>query len=148
MRWIALFLSAALLSAQTAPKAATPAAAPKAGAAAAAPKPVATSKQLMEIMLIPASEALFDVGSKEPKTDADWAAVKKQAIILAEGGQLLLVPGRAKPGVWNNTARQLMVAGAASVKAADEKNVDKIIEIGDQILMACEGCHKQYLPKK
>jgi len=145
MRCIALFLSAALLlSAQTAPK---PAAAPKVAAPAAA-HPVATSKQLMEMILIPASEALFDVGSKEPKTDADWAAVKKQAILLAEGGQLMLVPGRAKPGVWNNTARQLMLAGDASAKAVDAKNVDKITEIGDQILMACEGCHKQYLPKK
>jgi hypothetical protein len=113
-----------------------------------APKPVATSKQLMEMILIPASEALFDVGSKEPKTDADWAAVKKQAVLLAEGGQLMLIPGRAKPGVWNKNSRLLVAAGAAALKAAEAKNVDKIVEVGDQILMSCEGCHKQYLPKK
>ena len=113
-----------------------------------APKPVATAKQLMEMMLIPASEALFDVGSKEPKTDAEWAAVKTQAILLAEGGHLLLIPGRGKPGVWNRNARLLVAAGAASLKAAEAKNIDKVIEAGDLILASCEGCHKQYLPKK
>jgi hypothetical protein len=129
MRWLLFLAAGAALSAQT------PA------------KPVASAKQVMEYLLIPASEALFDVGSKEPKTDADWAAVRKQAILLAEGGHLMMIPGRNKPGVWNKNARLLVTAGAAALKAADAKNVDKIIEVGDQILMACEGCHKQYLPK-
>jgi hypothetical protein len=111
------------------------------------PKPVASIQQLMEVFLIPSSDALFNVGAKEPKTDADWAEVKKQAILLGEGGHLLLVNGRVRSATWRKTATELTLAGAASLKAAEAKDVDKLIEVGDQILGACEGCHKLHLKK-
>src|SRR5437867_3487688 len=73
--------------------------------AAAAPqstsKPVATVKDVMDYIVIPSSEFVFNAVSstegpngavnKEPKTEADWAEVRKYAVLLSEAGNLLMV---------------------------------------------------------
>jgi len=89
-------LLAVSLVAQTAkpaaPKPAAAAAQPRA-AAASGYKPSATVKEIMDYIVIPSSEALFNavsstsgangVENKAPKTDADWAAVRERALMLA-----------------------------------------------------------------
>jgi hypothetical protein len=105
-----------------------------------------------------------------PKTDEEWARVKAGAITLAEAANLLMVPGRrvARPGEKSETpgvelepeemdkliaadrpkfyehAKALHNAAMLAAAAADQKDADKIFEIGETIEMACENCHRMY----
>lgn len=91
-------------------------AAPRPAAAATAPRPVATVKDIMDIMLDPGSKVVFgavstEVGptgtvSKAPTSDAEWRTVKNNALMMIEGANLLLIAGRH-------------VADAADAKSAE-----------------------------
>jgi hypothetical protein len=41
-------------------------------------------------------------------------------------------------------AKALHDAGYAAVQAVDNKDAQKVFEVGEQIEQACENCHKQY----
>lgn len=113
--WIALLLSAPLalradLTAQLPPG--VPVAAAKAAAPATTPRPVASAryvitgsiKELMHGVIDPSADALWDAVSFDitaagvvetvPRTNNDWYAVRRHALILAESANLLRVPGR------------------------------------------------------
>jgi hypothetical protein len=110
-----------------------------------AARPVATVRQLHDAMMTPASDAIFNVGSEAPKNDKEWQAVRNSAVVLAESGNLLAMKGRARDtGAWLKFSLALVDAGAAAMKAADEKNTDALLAAGDQIVPVCEGCHKPY----
>jgi hypothetical protein len=77
-------------------------------------KPVVSVKELMQYMLDPASDFIFDAVKiettrkgtveKVPKTDADWEKIRVGAVTLAEGAYLLKVPRPfAPPGDENNS---------------------------------------------
>jgi len=67
-------------------------------------RPVATVKNIMETMIDPASDVIFAAVSSEvtangelekaPKDDNEWAVVRKNALIMLEGANLLIMPGR------------------------------------------------------
>ena len=110
-------------------------------------QPVGTTLQLMRAMVIPSSDAIFAVPGQAPKDDKEWAGVQNSALILAESGNLLMMNGRAKDGgEWMKDAKALVYAGNAAFKAANAKDVNKLTDIGDDILTACETCHKKYKP--
>ncbi len=108
-------------------------------------RPIASITQLMQAMVIPASNALFDVARNKPDTDEAWGAVKNQAVILAESGNLLLMRQPARDSeVWMSTSRALVEAGEAALKAAAAENVAAVAEAGNQIIEACESCHEKH----
>ncbi len=112
-------------------------------------KPVATVNQLMKAFIIPSSDALFQVAMEAPQDDEAWTAVQNSALMLAESGNLLMIGDRAKDqGDWIKAAQALTEAGTVAFKAAEAKNVDALIEAGDQVYATCEGCHQQYLDKQ
>ena len=87
-----------------------------AGAAAtqeSALKPVASVTQIMQAMVVPSSNALFDVPRNPPVDERGWAAVRNHAIVLAESGNLLLIGDRAQDSeVWTqNVARPGRIGG-------------------------------------
>ncbi|MBI2149801.1 MAG: hypothetical protein HYU27_04255 [Acidobacteria bacterium] len=109
-------------------------------------KPVANAKQLMEAFIIPSSDALFDVSSEPPKNDVEWRRLRNNALILAESGNLLMMGSPAKDkDVWMKYSRELVDAGAVALKAVEAKNVDAVIQAGEPILAACQGCHDRFL---
>src|SRR6266849_440582 len=73
-------------------------------------RPTATVKDIMDALVDPGSDVLWDAvetivsakGTEEkaPHTDEEWKNVRNHAIMLLEATNLLLVPGRrvAKPG--------------------------------------------------
>jgi hypothetical protein len=107
---------------------------------------------------------------KAPKTDEEWTMVRHGAIALTEAANLLMVPGRhvARPGeksetpgvelepsemevlinkdlaAWRKRAHALHDAGLAAIQAIDNKDANKVFEVGEQIERACEACHSQY----
>lgn len=110
------------------------------------------------------------VEEKRPTTDDDWAEVRRGAIRLAEASNLLVMPGRhmARPGEksetpgielepqemevlvnndragWNARAGKLHEMSLEILKAIDNKDAEKMFEVGDALDTACENCHKQY----
>jgi len=109
------------------------------------PNLVASVTQLMRAMAVPASNALFDVARTPPKDDSEWAAIEDSAALLAESGNLLMMPGRAEnTAVWTKTSQAMVDAGATALRAAQARNLDAIIEAGNQIVDACESCHEKH----
>jgi len=109
-------------------------------------QPVASVLQLMEAVVVPSSEALFDVGDNPPKDDKAWVTLRNNAVILAESGNLLMMRPKDN-GDWMKYSRMLVDAGAFAVKAAEAKDLGKFDEVADQATRACEMCHDQYVKK-
>ncbi len=110
-----------------------------------APKPVASVTQLMQAMVIPASNALFDVARNAPQGEQEWTAVENQAVILAESGNLLMIGDRARDSdTWMSTSRILVEAGAAALRAAEARDSRTIADVGNRIIEACETCHEEH----
>ena len=112
-------------------------------------KPVATTLELMQALIVPASDALFEAAEKEPRTDAGWAALRTHALVLTEAGNLLMMDGHARDkGRWMRDARAQVDAGIAALNAIAAKDLDKLIgDVGEQIVNSCENCHAHYLKR-
>ena len=117
--------------------------------------PVASIKQIMNGIVNPAALVVYGaVGSKvtaagvenfQPKTDEEWANVGNSAAALIEGGNLLMMPGRAiDNGDWVKMTQAMIDGAKIALKAAAEKNPDGILEAGGPINEQCDNCHGRY----
>lgn len=119
-------------------------------------KPVADVKMLMQavdpqadIVWQSVKTVMTDKGTEElgPKTAAEWTAVRNAALLLAESGNLLMMPPRAQAGPeWMQAARALVDTSEAAMRAADARDREKLYEIGGEINDACMSCHYHYDP--
>jgi hypothetical protein len=110
--------------------------------------PVGTVRQIMLGIVKPTSDVVFKFQFDPPKTDEEWATLQNNALNLAEAGNLLLLPGRAKDkGEWTKNAEALVEKGSQAFKAANAKDAKALEVIGDKIDETCEACHAIYLPK-
>jgi len=146
--------------------------------------PVGTIKELMEGIVDPASDVLFEsvatvttaekgVQEMRPETDEDWAKVEHNALMLAEMGNLLRVPGRkvANPGdvttsgaedspelppeqiqalidkdqaLWVKHTDELRDVSLKALKIARAHNAEGLFEVGGELDAVCERCHLDY----
>jgi len=166
--------AAALVTACTAPPppAASP---PPAQGAAARPQSQVHGdlRQVMRGILFPNSNVVFLAQGTDPATvpkDADgttsvnplasvyggWEAIENSSIALAEAANLLTIPGRmcanGKPvpvqsADWQRFVQGLRDAGMASYKAAQTKDMDKMLDAADTLTNACSECHDVYREK-
>jgi hypothetical protein len=147
--------------------------APARGSQGAAPTAMrATVQQLMRGILFPNSNVVFAAQGTDPETikkAADpstspnplestyggWEAVANSGFVLTEVGRLLEVPracsnGKAAPiqsATWKKGLAELRAAGLATVKAAEAKSQDGILDASDKITNACATCHDKYREK-
>ena len=118
-----------------------------AAVAANAVKPVATVGEIMQLMTIPLSNAVFEAGGEPPKDDKSWDDVRGKAIALAESGNLLMMVPRARDGdEWMRLSKAMIDTGAVAIKAAEAKDPDAMFEAGAQIYAVCSNCHAKYDP--
>ena len=121
-------------------------------------KPVASIKQLMESTVHPSAEVVFEsvgtiisvsgVEEIAPKNDQEWANVQHSALTLAEAGNLLMIPGRAKKdSEWTKLAQALVDIGVTAHKAAEAKNAEALFTAGGDLYEVCLRCHSRYWPK-
>jgi hypothetical protein len=111
-------------------------------------QPIGTVRQVMLGIVKPTSDVVFKFQFDPPKTDEEWATLQNNALNLAEAGNLLLLPGRAKDqGEWTRNAKSLIDTGSQAFKAANAKDAKALETIGDKIDETCESCHAKYLPK-
>lgn len=111
-------------------------------------KAVASVKQVMQGITIPASNAVFAVAGQAPADDAAWQAVEASALAVAESGNLLLMSPRAVDDQdWQQYALALVDVGAKAAEAARAKNADQTSTAGDDMYNVCEQCHAKYMKK-
>jgi hypothetical protein len=107
---------------------------------------VGTMSELMVHLIYPTSDAVFYVSSRAPETDAQWTELQAKTLTLAESANLLMMPGRTRPGQWNRDSRQMLDAAWAAFKAAKAKDLSGVEAASDQLYESCVGCHKAYRP--
>jgi hypothetical protein len=116
--------------------------------------PVASVDEIMEAVVIPSSQALFDAvvyvnGEVEraPTSDQDWHALQMHALAVAEAGNLLLMAPRAKDGDdWAAAANAMTRAGAAASDAVKGQDLEALLKAGSALYSSCTACHRAYVP--
>ena len=84
--------------------------------------------------------------SRAPTSEAGWEDAISGATILAEGGNLLMLPDRARDnGDWMKLAARLNKEAMIGRAAAEDHDVDKVFEAGGRIYQVCTDCHSKYL---
>lgn len=159
MRILGLVLLAAVMVVQS-PLAQTPAAQAPPAPAARGMSTVATIDDLMVYVLYPMADPLFYINAEPPPTDEQWKDLQGKAMMLAEAGNLLMMPGRmatccaiptsipptTNPERWMEDARMLVEAGTKAFEATKKKDVDAVLELNEQLYNACVQCHADFRP--
>lgn len=178
---LVLSVACALAScSKSAPEAA--ASKPAAEPAAAAPpyQLVASIREVMNSVIDPnidvvwnAVRTVIDHGKPidyAPANDEEWAAVRRSALTVIEGANLLMMPGRrvappgsgslspgielapdeiralidASPEGWDQFARSLQNSVQVAMAAIEKQDTEGLFEAGDEIDEICEACHQTY----
>ncbi len=108
---------------------------------------VGNMSQLMIDLIYPSSDALFYVDRDPPKNQHEWDSLRAQALLLAESGNLLMMPGRARDQEnWIKYSKIMIDIGKTAFKAAQAKDLDGIRALNDPLNDVCVNCHLQYRP--
>jgi len=110
--------------------------------------PVASVRQLMLDLIHPSSnDILLAINRGGPTDEKEWAAVRRSAVTLAESGNMLMLPGRARDqGDWMKDAKLLVEVGNSAYKAAQAKDGNALAALAGAVDNSCTTCHKQYRP--
>ena len=118
-------------------------------------QPIGGIKLTMAVVLEPAAEKIWDsagfiiteseVQDLAPTTDEAWEEVRHGAAVVAETGNLLMMPGRRMPGDdWLEIAAGLTQAGKRAMAAAEARDPDALFDVGGEIYNVCVSCHQLY----
>jgi len=143
-------------------------------------RPTTTIEDIMRSVIDPSADAVWDavvvdatadgIVRTEPESDADWAALRRDAVVLIEASNLLLVEGRAvarpesvselpgvdlepeemaarlaeSPATWRGFVERLHDSGVGVLRAVEARDVEALLEAGDRLDLACEACHSEY----
>ncbi len=110
------------------------------------PKPVDVNMHdLMEGMFQAPYRRLKTAMEKEPADPPAWKALRSDALILAEGSNLLLLRKPEKDVAdWVKYSVASRDAGAEILKAAKNKDFAASKEAYVKMLDHCNACHKQF----
>jgi cytochrome c556 len=117
-------------------------------------QPVASVGQVMDAIVIPRSEqifegAIYDNGElvTAPDTLEEWAELEFAALALAEAGNLLLIPPRLRDeDEWVTRAHAMTDAALEVLQAARAQDVDELLATGGLLYASCVTCHETYIP--
>ena len=112
-------------------------------------------KDTMNLVLEPAADVIWDsagqvitaegVEDLAPTTEEEWVLVEHAAAVVAESGNLLMMPGRAlDQGEWIEIARGLTRAGQRAKAAAVARDAEALFAAGGLVYNVCVSCHQQY----
>jgi hypothetical protein len=105
----------------------------------------ATVRQLHATMIKPASEVIFNVGREAPRTIENWLAISRAADTLTSAGKLLMiVPPPTDRTRWIRLSRQLGAAGRAVRSTAEARDLGRLMQTSDRLVIVCETCHARY----
>lgn len=102
---------------------------------------------LMRLVIYPTSDAVFYISTRVPKTDSEWSDLQAKTLMLAESGNLLMLPGLARDRErWIADSQLMLDAGAAAFKAAKQRDVAALEAVNDALYQSCVTCHRHYRP--
>ena len=139
----------------------------------------ATIKDIMDSFVDPSADYIWDAVSttvtaagsveKYPRTDDEWTELRRRAIQIMEGANLLLIPGRrvansdsaSDPRIelppdriealinedranFTRLAHDLYDTMVPVLQAIEAKDRHRLLEVGEGIERACENCHTKY----
>jgi len=143
-------------------------------------RPVASVREIMNSVIDPSVDVVWNAvktviergrpTEHAPTTDEEWAEVRRNALVVAEAPNLLMMhtrpiapPGAGSnaPGVelppeeiralidknpeaWDLFAQQLQDAMKPALAAIDKKDAQALLDAGDEIDTACESCHTTF----
>jgi cytochrome c556 len=109
-------------------------------------EPIASTQQLMQGMIDPASKAIAESAKDPgPADNRAWRTAMLNGIMLQEAAQLIRVGSRAKDqDGWMKACQALADAGSAVQKAATAKDVAAYQAAAGGISATCQGCHSVY----
>ena len=134
----------------------------RAAATPSAIRPDATILEIMATLVVPTSKVVFEAVStetvqgkevqKQPKTDAEWATVRENALKMVEASKLIAMEGELGPKdieallakhrpEWNKFAREFGDVANTAARAAEKKDVDGVFGAAGDLDTACENCH-------
>ena len=103
--------------------------------------------QLMVTVIYPYSDAIFYVEREAPKNETEWMNLESKTLALAEIGNLLMSPMRARDqGQWMKDAQLLVDVGGAAFKAAKARDLKTLIGLNADLYESCQSCHEHYRP--
>jgi hypothetical protein len=117
--------------------------------------PVASTKQIMNGIVMPSAATIWDsvativsasgVEERMPRTDDEWAQVATSAAMLVEAANLLVDGDRAvDQGEWLKMAQAMAASGEKALKAAEARSAEGILAVGEEINTTCDACHEKY----
>ncbi len=142
-------------------------------------RPTATIKEIMDSLVDRSADVLWEsvatvvtqqgIDDRRPRTDEEWATVKRSAVSLVEATNLLLMDRKAgKPGeksenpnielspaeidvllakdpaTWKMFVKGLYDSAIPALNAINAKDADALLNAGEGIDTACENCHLHY----
>jgi hypothetical protein len=119
-------------------------------------QPSTSLQNLMLWGLEPAADLLWDSAGfivtedgeqdLQPTTQEGWDHVRNNATVVAESGNLLMIPGyAADDGDWMEYAAGLQAAGVRAREAAIAKDADALFDAGAKLYNVCLACHNRYI---
>ena len=108
-------------------------------------QPVGTMSELMVSMVYPgANGILLHINRGGPASEAEWMAVQRSAVLLAESGNVLTM--RDRGGEWVQASRALVDVGDAAYRAVADRDVDALAALSERLDASCVSCHQQFRP--
>lgn len=123
-------------------------------------QPIGDLHDMMTWVLDPAADAIWgsagfvltEEGEQDlaPTTEEGWAAVRHGAAVVAEGGNLLLMPHLLPQGdelsldAWIEFSHAMTRFGQEAMAAVDAKDADALFAVGGRLYNVCNACHQVY----
>jgi hypothetical protein len=110
------------------------------------PEPVEKDMhEFMEYVFEPTYQRLKQSMAADSADNNRWKAIKSDALILAEGGNLLLVRTPAEDSkAWNEHSAAVRELGGKLYAAAKNKDVKAARSNYEALLVNCNRCHTQF----
>jgi hypothetical protein len=105
-----------------------------------------TVKEVMVVLTIPGSDAVFKAGGDPPSGAAAWTALRRSATPLVTSADLLLSPQFAgQSREWRALADAHRKATAAAFAAIDKRDAEALSAASDALYETCANCHARFM---
>jgi hypothetical protein len=83
-----------------------------------------------------------------PESDEEWLAVENAAFMVAEAGNLLMMPERTLDDAgWIAMSQSLVDVGRRALEVAEAQDEQGVFDLGAEMYFVCSACHAAYSPE-
>lgn len=105
--------------------------------------------EFMEYVFQPTYKRLKVSMATSEKDNGTWKSIKSDSLILAEGGNLLLIRGPESDAQdWNKHATTIRDFGGQLYRAAKKKDDTESQKVYRLMIQNCNDCHQQFADGK